>query len=192
VAFSLATFFWPHKRKYARPQGGSPSPSKLQASSNRLKAVNRDPTPVQFYFPGNAAGRHRRPAGSAGENGSRLAGWPVIQFERPPLIIQKMLAMGRYCKWMTNQLQTKRHYMNDKFLVHGPRIMAHTMVLGVLISKCLGQEEMNAVHAQLTNKVGEQLRFLGGTENLDYAAKMEAAANSELDTLFAFASAIKR
>jgi hypothetical protein len=25
VAFSLATFFWPHKRKYARPQGGTPS-----------------------------------------------------------------------------------------------------------------------------------------------------------------------
>ena len=25
VAFSLATFFWPHKRKYARPQGGNPS-----------------------------------------------------------------------------------------------------------------------------------------------------------------------
>ena len=25
VAFSLATFFWPHKRKYARQQGGTPS-----------------------------------------------------------------------------------------------------------------------------------------------------------------------
>jgi hypothetical protein len=25
VAFSLATFFWPHKRKYARQQGGNPS-----------------------------------------------------------------------------------------------------------------------------------------------------------------------
>ena len=25
VAFSLATFFWPSKRKYARPQGGTPS-----------------------------------------------------------------------------------------------------------------------------------------------------------------------
>jgi hypothetical protein len=25
VAFSLATFFWPRKRKYARPQGGTPS-----------------------------------------------------------------------------------------------------------------------------------------------------------------------
>ncbi len=25
VAFSLATFFWPLKRKYARPQGGNPS-----------------------------------------------------------------------------------------------------------------------------------------------------------------------
>ena len=25
VAFSLATFFWPHKIKYARPQGGNPS-----------------------------------------------------------------------------------------------------------------------------------------------------------------------
>jgi len=31
VAFSLATFFWPHKRKYARQQGGNPSPSKPQA-----------------------------------------------------------------------------------------------------------------------------------------------------------------
>ena len=30
VAFSLATFFWPHKRKYARQQGGTPSQSKLQ------------------------------------------------------------------------------------------------------------------------------------------------------------------
>jgi len=82
--------------------------------------------------------------------------------------------------------------MNDKFLIHGPQIMAHTMVLGVLISKCLEQDEMNAIHAQLTNKVGEQLRLLGGTENLDYATKMEAAANSELDILFAIASAIKR
>ena len=51
---------------------------------------------------------------------------------------------------------------------------------------------MKTVHAQITNKVGEQLRLLGGTENLDYAAKMEAAANSELDILFALASAIKR
>jgi hypothetical protein len=42
----------------------------------------------------------------------------------------------------------------------------------------------------LTTKVGEQLRLSGGTENLDYAAKMEAAANSELDILFAFESAI--
>jgi hypothetical protein len=48
------------------------------------------------------------------------------------------------------------------------------------------------VHAQLTSKVGEQLGLSGGTESLDYAAKMEAAANSELDILFAFASAIKR
>ncbi len=28
VAFSLATFFWPHKRKYARQQGGNPCQSK--------------------------------------------------------------------------------------------------------------------------------------------------------------------
>lgn len=82
--------------------------------------------------------------------------------------------------------------MNDEFLIHGPRIMAHKMVLGLLIAKCLGQDEMNAVHAQLTNIVGEQLRVLGGTENLDYAAKMEAAAISELDILFAIASATKR
>ena len=31
VAFSLATFFWPHKRKYARQQGGNPCPTKPQA-----------------------------------------------------------------------------------------------------------------------------------------------------------------
>ncbi len=32
VAFSLATFFWPPKRKYARPQGGTLSQSKQSAS----------------------------------------------------------------------------------------------------------------------------------------------------------------
>ena len=32
VAFSLATFFWPHKRKYARPQGGTPCQSKPNRS----------------------------------------------------------------------------------------------------------------------------------------------------------------
>ena len=32
VAFSLATFFWQSKRKYARPQGGPPSQSKPPAS----------------------------------------------------------------------------------------------------------------------------------------------------------------
>ena len=31
VAFSLATFFWRSKRKYARPQGGTPSQLKLQS-----------------------------------------------------------------------------------------------------------------------------------------------------------------
>ena len=31
VAFSLATFFWANKRKYARPQGGNPCPTKPQA-----------------------------------------------------------------------------------------------------------------------------------------------------------------
>jgi hypothetical protein len=31
VAFSLATFFWPHKRKYARPQGGTPCQLRQQA-----------------------------------------------------------------------------------------------------------------------------------------------------------------
>ena len=31
VAFSLATFFWPHKRKYARQQGGTPCPTKPKA-----------------------------------------------------------------------------------------------------------------------------------------------------------------
>jgi len=30
VAFSLATFFWPHKRKYARQQGGTPSQLKTR------------------------------------------------------------------------------------------------------------------------------------------------------------------
>jgi len=31
VAFSLATFFWPHKRKYARQQGGTPSQNKRRS-----------------------------------------------------------------------------------------------------------------------------------------------------------------
>jgi hypothetical protein len=35
VAFSLATFFWRSKRKYARQQGGTPSPSKLQVSISK-------------------------------------------------------------------------------------------------------------------------------------------------------------
>jgi hypothetical protein len=39
VAFSLATFFWRSKRKYARPQGGTPS----QLAARRQNA-NRTPT----------------------------------------------------------------------------------------------------------------------------------------------------
>jgi hypothetical protein len=35
VAFSLATFFWRSKRKYARQQGGTPRPSKPQASISK-------------------------------------------------------------------------------------------------------------------------------------------------------------
>ena len=35
VAFSLATFFWPHKRKYARPQGGNPSQPKPRSQKQR-------------------------------------------------------------------------------------------------------------------------------------------------------------
>ena len=35
VAFSLATFFWRSKRKYARPQGGTPSQSKPRSQKQR-------------------------------------------------------------------------------------------------------------------------------------------------------------
>jgi len=35
VAFSLATFFWRSKRKYARPQGGTPSQSKPHSQNQR-------------------------------------------------------------------------------------------------------------------------------------------------------------
>ncbi len=35
VAFSLATFFWRSKRKYARPQGGTPSQSKPLSQEQR-------------------------------------------------------------------------------------------------------------------------------------------------------------
>ena len=40
VAFSLATFFWRSKRKYARQQGGNPSLSKPPAGRNRTVAQN--------------------------------------------------------------------------------------------------------------------------------------------------------
>ena len=45
VAFSLATFFWRSKRKYARQQGGNPSQSKPPARRNPAVAVARDPAP---------------------------------------------------------------------------------------------------------------------------------------------------
>jgi hypothetical protein len=35
VAFSLATFFWPHKRKYARQQGGNPCQPKPRSQKQR-------------------------------------------------------------------------------------------------------------------------------------------------------------
>jgi hypothetical protein len=34
VAFSLATFFWPHKRKYVRQQGGTPSKTTIPSQLN--------------------------------------------------------------------------------------------------------------------------------------------------------------
>jgi hypothetical protein len=37
VAFSLATFFWPHKRKYARQQGGTPSQPKPRSQKQRTQ-----------------------------------------------------------------------------------------------------------------------------------------------------------
>ena len=44
VAFSLAAFFWRSKRKYARPQGGTPSQSKPQASdTNQNPASHGQP-----------------------------------------------------------------------------------------------------------------------------------------------------
>ena len=39
VAFSLATFFWRSKRKYARQQGGTPSQSKPPAGRNPMVAL---------------------------------------------------------------------------------------------------------------------------------------------------------
>ena len=82
--------------------------------------------------------------------------------------------------------------MNEEFLLHGPKLTAHTLVLATLISKCLEQQEMTAIHAALTDQIGEQLRLLGGSENQEYATKMEAAANNELDMLFSAALSMKR
>ena len=53
VAFSLATFFWPHKRKYARPQGGTPSQFEAPSQSpdnNQLKTIpETNPCPSKPY-----------------------------------------------------------------------------------------------------------------------------------------------
>jgi len=43
VAFSLATFFWPHKRKYARQQGGNPCQSSRPMPIKAARLSNKEP-----------------------------------------------------------------------------------------------------------------------------------------------------
>lgn len=79
--------------------------------------------------------------------------------------------------------------MSDNSMDNDARLMSHTLVLGMVMSKCFESEEMAALHRMLTEQVTSTL---SDKEPQERAARSEVVANNELDKIFAIAVSMKK
>lgn len=79
--------------------------------------------------------------------------------------------------------------MSDDSIDNDARLMSHTLILGMVMSKCFESEEMAAMHRMLIEQVTSAL---SDKEPQARATRSEVVANNELDKLFAIAVSMKK